>query len=143
MSYSHSLVEYPPLKDKFSEIEQRIKEARIPYHGGDANIFGTFSAFSSDESTDPQEAFKACHNGCTNLYYGKLYTCPACYVFRANNYFHTNHEVPEGWDIYKYSGKELQNFLNKPIPFCRYCHHAVHPKSFLWEVSKRRAEEWM
>ena len=111
--------------------------------GGDANVFGTFSAFGSDESTDPNEAFKACHNGCTNLYRGKLYTCSACYVFRANEYFHANHEVPEGWDIYKYSGKELQSFPNKPIPFCRYCHHGVHLKSFPWEVSKRKAEEWM
>ena len=135
---------YPPLKDKFSEIEQRIKDTHIPYQGGDASVFSNFSAFGSDESTDLKGAFKACfHNSCVNLYRGKLYTCPACYVFRANEYFHADHEVPEGWDIYKYSGKELQSFLNKPIPFCRYCYHMVHPKSFPWEISKRKAEEWM
>ena len=135
---------YPPLKEKFAEIEQRIKDAHIRLNSREANVFVNFSAFGSDESMDPQEAFKGCHsNGCPNLYRGKLYTCPACYVFRANNYFHANHEVPEGWDIYKYSGKELQSFLNKPIPFCRFCHHGVHPKSFPWEVSKRKAEEWM
>ena len=134
---------YPPLKDKFAEIEQRIREAHVPFSVTGASCFVNFSAFGSDKSTDVREAFKACHGGCTNLYRGKLYTCPACYVFRANEYFHANHEVPEGWDIYKYSGRELKNFLNKPIPFCRYCHHAVHPKFFPWEVSKRKAEEWM
>ena len=134
---------YPPLKERFAEIENRLRKARVSYHGGDASYFGNFSAFGSDDQTDPQEAFKACGNRCHNLYRGKLYTCPACYVFRANDYFKANHEIPEGWDIYQYTGKELQHFLNKPIPFCRYCHHAVHPKSFPWDASKRQKEEWM
>lgn len=140
---------YPPLKDKFSEIYGHLKKHRALLEFGemsneDIECFHSFSPFSPNGTEDPKQAFKGCMSkDCVNLYRGKLYTCPACYVFRANNYFHANHEVPEGWDIYKYSGKELQNFLNKPISFCRYCHHAVHPKSFLWEVSKRRAEEWM
>ena len=140
---------YPPLKEKFKQIREYLEEQHVPVevklnereHMRD---FLTWSVFSPEGTEDPRQAFKGCTaNHCVNLYRGKLYTCPACYVFRANEYFHANHEVPEGWDIYKYSGKELQNFLNKPIPFCRFCHHAVHPKSFPWEVSKRKAEEWM
>ena len=140
---------YPPLKDRFDEIYTCLKKHYTLLEYPDSlnirveNFYG-FSFFSQNGTEDPNQAFKGCMSkGCVNLYRGKLYTCPACYVFRANEYFHANHEVPEGWDIYKYSGKELQSFLNKPIPFCRYCHHAVHPKSFPWEVSKRKAEEWM
>lgn len=139
---------YPLLKDKFSEIYRHLKKHRALSFGEISSkytgCFYNFSPFSPNGTEDPKQAFRECFaKGCVTLYRGKLYTCPACYVFRANEYFHANHEVPEGWDIYKYSGKELQSFLNKPIPFCRYCHHGVHPKSFPWEVSKRKAEEWM
>ena len=140
---------YPSLKNRFDEIYTCLKEHHTLLEYPDSlNIctenFYVFSSFSPEGTENPERAFKGCTSrGCVNLYRGKLYTCPACYVFRANEYFHANHEVPEGWDIYKYSGKELQSFVNKPIPFCRFCHHAVHRKSFPWEVSKRKAEEWM
>ena len=136
-------------KDQSSEIYTCLKKHHTLLECPDSmntriENFYVFSFFSPEGTENPEQAFKGCiGKSCANLYRGKIYTCPACYVFRANEYFHANHEVPEGWDIYKYNGKELQSFLNKPIPFCRFCHHAVHPKSFPWEVSKRRAEEWM
>ena len=144
---------YPATRSQFEEICKCCKKYRVFFENGSigqrfrrrcVESFHSFSVFSPEGTENPERAFKGCMSKrCVNLYRGKLYTCPGCYVFRANEYFHANHEVPEGWDIYKYSGKELQSFLNKPIPFCRYCHHGVHPKSFPWEVSKRKAEEWM
>ena len=100
-------------------------------------------SFHRDKSSADAH-FRVCkQKKCHKLWHSKLYVCPACFLQHYNRYFNENHETIRGYDIYKYSGKELQSFLNKPIPFCRFCHHAVHPKSFPWEVSKRKAEEWM
>jgi len=142
---------YPPLKERFHEIYGCIRKHHVHLGfkdmlmlNGTTECFHNWSVFSPDKTEDPVQAFNMCmSNHCVNLYRGKLYTCPACYVFRANDYFKANHEIPKGWDIYQYSGRELQSFLNKPISFCSYCHHAVHTLTFQWKVSKREPKEWM
>lgn len=134
---------YPPMKNQEADLLSLIRSHRVRFDKCPEIIhFIPFTPFGFEGKEDPKKSFSSClNNHCVNLWHGKLYTCPACYVTHANAYFHESHEVPEGWDIRQYSGKELQSFVNRPIPFCRYC--KTQPlETIPWELSQRKREEW-
>ena len=139
------LTVYPPFREKLDGYLESAKRKGVCLMTlGSVDRWMIMRYSFSRNKYSLNAVFRECENKrCRQLYHSKLYLCSACFFQHYNRYFNENHETVKGYDIYKYSGKELQSFLNKPIPFCRFCHHAVHRKSFPWEVSKRRAEEWM
>lgn len=59
-----------------------------------------------------------------------------------NRYFNENHPTVKGYDIYKYSGKELVEFMKRPDPACRYCTWVMKKETTQWDYSKREKSEW-
>lgn len=96
-----------------------------------------------------EENIRICHmaNQCVQLRDGRLFTCvPAAYISIFNDYFGKNIELTEKdyLDIYNVKSKaEIFNFLNKPIPFCRYCNIRAIKLDIKWGVSKKEISEWV
>lgn len=87
--------------------------------------------------------YRSCNqNTCHKLWNSKLYICPMCFLQHYNHYFNENHETVKGYDIYKYSGKELVQFMKRPDPACRYCTWVVKNETTQWDYSKREKSEW-
>ena len=79
---------------------------------------------------------------CYKLVDSKLYLCPLFSLKHYNRYFNENHPTIKGYDIYKYSGKELVQFMKRPDPACRYCTWVVKNETTQWGYSKREKSEW-
>ena len=102
-----------------------------------------------DGTQNPEYNYKHCfHAGrCVQLYESKLYLCPCCaYSYKLNNAFKSNFEIckEDYLDIYNdIDLNDIEIFINKPIPFCRYC--KVDDRTFknLWATSNKNKEEWI
>jgi MoaA/NifB/PqqE/SkfB family radical SAM enzyme len=83
---------------------------------------------------------------CTTLKDGKLYTCsliPVVNIF--NTYFNKELSVLKNdyVDIYQIkSVDEIINYLNRPVPFCKYC-NLKGWYHINWETSKKDISEWV
>jgi MoaA/NifB/PqqE/SkfB family radical SAM enzyme len=101
-----------------------------------------------DGKQDIKKSFGLCFfsNDCIFLRDGKLSTCgfpTTIHLF--NNYFDKNLQVSDDdfIDIYKAENlNEILEFLNKPIPFCRYCNWQGIETRLPWRVSKKDISEW-
>jgi hypothetical protein len=86
-------------------------------------------------------------NNCIQLQDGKLYTCVLPpYIKFFNEYYAKDISVTEQdyIDIYKANDiNEILNFLNKPIPFCRYCDIKNMSFNIKWAVSNKDIKEWV
>jgi hypothetical protein len=85
-------------------------------------------------------------NKCLALDRGRLYTCPfprSAHIF--NEYFNRNLQVSDADSIDIYKAKsidEIFDFLNKPIPFCRYCNWEKFETQIPWHTSTKSISEW-
>lgn len=83
---------------------------------------------------------------CMSLKDGKLYPCTCIpNVYHFNKFFNKNLEVvPEDYiDIFETKTvKEIENFLDKPVPFCGYCNLNNRTNGKPWAVTKFKLEEW-
>ena len=89
-----------------------------------------------------------CYQGkvCRQLENGKLYKCTICPAARHfNEYFGTDMKIDEkdSVNIYKASKEEVINYLENPIPFCRYCNVKDREYNIKWGLSKREITEWV
>ena len=99
---------------------------------------------------NPEQAFSRCDLHICHWYYfqnGRFYPCCISanikYFNKKFEYNLDNEEELNSISIYKHTEEEILNFLNKPIPLCKYCNttlrqHAHH--SFY--VSNGDIEEW-
>jgi organic radical activating enzyme len=105
--------------------------------------------FDLEGKQNIEENIKICHmaNNCIQLREGKLFTCvEIAYISIFNEYFNQKMEVTEKdyIDIYKVKNKkEIVNFLNKPVPFCRYCNIVGIEQGIAWRRSKKEISEWI
>lgn len=135
---------------------EAIKKKALEYHIG-FDFFGTSQDFKYmtnlgldiEGRQQIEDSFTHCieANNCVKLKKGRLYTCtrPAA-IYKFNQFFHTDLQESEedSIDIYKAgTGKEILEFLAKPIPFCRYCN--VHGKktAMEWGKSEGKIAEWL
>lgn len=97
---------------------------------------------------DPRNSFIACSeaNNCLMLRSGRMYTCPiAATAHHFSKRFGVElHESPmDSIDIYTArSGREILEFLARPIPFCRYCDMRSPARGFPWKRSDKAISEW-
>ena len=97
---------------------------------------------------DPVTNFLKCThpNNCVFFSHGRFCTCNIPLNIESfNRYFHRNLRLSEQdyIDIYKaQSGREILEFLARPIPFCRYCALEKNQYGLPWKVSKREITEW-
>jgi MoaA/NifB/PqqE/SkfB family radical SAM enzyme len=104
-------------------------------------------AYDLEGKQNKRESFLKCwESDCHHLRDGKLYICPiAAYIKYFNKFFSKNLEIlPEDYlDIYQARNiKEVLSYLNKPIPFCRYCKFGPDEYTIDWHISKKEISEW-
>ena len=78
---------------------------------------------------------------------GKIYPCTCIpNICHFNHYFNKNLEVTKDdyIDIYEVDDvKEIEDFLDKAVPFCAYCDVSNRTSGKKWDTSKREIEEWL
>lgn len=146
-----AITEYP-IKINYQQISYLTKKYGIKY---------SFYAPSKENSQwhfpidiegnqNEQYSYSNCRKGnnCTNINIinGKLYMCPICSNIKYfNKYFNVECKV-EPEDYLKLneirSVEEINEFLSKPTPFCKYCN--INDRTFdnKWDISKKLIEEW-
>ena len=90
--------------------------------------------------------FKHCYqvHRCMSLKDGKIYPCTCIpNIYHFNKFFNKNIPVSEQDYIeITHTAEEIDEFLNKPVPFCAYCNVKNRTGGKLWAVSKKVLEEW-
>ncbi len=147
-----SVTEYP-LSINYQQISRLTKKYGIEYSFYAPNKENSQWHFPIDiaGAQDENYSFNHCRQGnnCTNINIikGKLYMCPICSNIKYFNKYFNKNCVVENLDYLKISEikdiHEIEDFISKPSPFCRYCN--VNDRTFnnKWEVSKRKIEEWV
>lgn len=86
-------------------------------------------------------------NRCVALRNGKLFTCTTIpTVEHLNKYFGLKFDVckDDYLDIYEsHTVFQVRRFLNKPVPFCRYCKNHEELFGIKWSTSKKDVSEWV
>lgn len=99
-------------------------------------------------SQEISSTFDKCLNGgsCVNIKEGRLFLCqPVSCIEIFNEAFDQSLELSEKdyLDLYKLtSGQEIMDFIQKPIPFCRYCDVDKRVYDLPWAVTKKSIKEW-
>ena len=133
---------YPPFKHRLKEYLRLAREAGVRMvHDPHGWIF--FRCSFGANHTGREKHYAACGGvGYQQLWRSKLYLCPRHCLEHYNRYFGTRHELMQGYDIYKYGGRELQKLMNRSDAFCRCCTWASRPVATEWGYSKREKWEW-
>ena len=141
-----------PVPLKFKEMEKRAADHGVEYYYfSDSRTTVKTMRFPKMDVKGLQEgrrSFLLCKlgNSCVRLQHGRLYTCPIIPSARHFNkrFGETFKELPEdSIDIYQAgSGREILEFLAKPVPFCRYCRDDKTRWFQPWRQSERKMEEW-
>jgi hypothetical protein len=106
-------------------------------------------AFDCSGRQEPHYSFANCHmaNTCPMLKNGKVSTCtPILNAEFFNSYFNKElHVCPDDYiDIYEaQSGREILEFISKPVPFCRYCDVRRRNHNNPWYISKGEIGEYV
>lgn len=147
-----SVTEYP-LNINYKAISHLTKKYNIEF---------SFYALSKENSQwhfpiditgsqDEQYSFDNCRKGnnCTNINIinGKLYMCPICANIKYfNKYFNKDCIVDDNDFLRVRSIKdvgEIEDFVSKPSPFCRYCNVKDRTFDNKWDISQKKIEEWV
>jgi hypothetical protein len=144
-----SITQYP-INLNYNEIEEKAKNNNVDfryYFRGKKTM--QKRPFDLEGRQNPEDNIKICHmaNNCVQLRDGKLFTCvETAYISIFNEYFNKDLKVTDKdyIDIYKVKNKdEIFNFLNKPVPFCRYCNILGIEQELEWRKSKKEITEWI
>jgi len=77
---------------------------------------------------------------------GRIATCGFVFTIRHfNRYFNQNIPVTDMDSIDIYKAKDIQeiiDFLNKPIPLCRFCKSMGEKIAGKWRKTEKTIEEW-
>lgn len=146
-----SITKYP-LNINYQQISHLTKKYSIQYSFYAPNKENSQWHFPIDIEGNQNEQFSYdnCRKGnnCTNINIvkGKLYMCPICSNIKYfNKFFNKNCSVEQN-DFLKIneikSVDEINEFVSKPSPFCRYCN--INGRTFdnKWEITKKKIEEW-
>jgi uncharacterized radical SAM superfamily Fe-S cluster-containing enzyme len=141
---------YPGINWEKIEERAREEEYQFEYFDFSGNTEKTSRKFCLDltGSQDPQKSFKrCCMAACTvAVQNGRIATCSFVFNMRHfNNYFGQNIPVTEqdSIDIYKaQTMQEIVNFVNHPIPLCRYCKSMGEEITGGWRKTEKVISEW-
>ena len=135
---------YPPFQknlDAYCELGRNNGVPVFPIYN--AQVWDNVQCSFSLSIRNMDAFYRSCkQKTCHRLWNSKLYLCPMCFLQHYNRYFNENHETVKGYDIYKYSGKELVEFMKRPDPACRYCTWVMKKETTQWDYSKREKSEW-
>jgi hypothetical protein len=93
--------------------------------------------------------FMLCWHGqnCAMLREGRMYPCPVASNIHIFNDYFPEHALPlsneDSIDIYAAkSGREVLEFISRPIPFCRFCLVSGRTSGHPWGCSRKSIREW-
>jgi len=136
-----------PINLNISIIKELSNKYGIPISIDIINYFFKFYINPLGD-TNPRDAFAYCRKLCNGnfLYHGRIYPCPKVALSPIfSNYFNIDLPIDksDSIDIYtNTSGKEVLSFLEKPIPWCKYCKANWLPGSE-WKISDCALDEWV
>ena len=146
-------ITFYPINIGFDKIEEKAKKYNvkvIPF--GNIKKPEKFSYrnpinIKGDQNIDQNWANCYQVGSCTSLKDGKLYPC-SCIpnICHFNKFFGKNVPVTtkDYIDIYKIeSKKQIEEFLDTPVPFCAYCNVNNRTKGKKWDVTKKDIGEWL
>ncbi len=150
----HILISKLDIKINFykSFTKAKLYGVTLAYYGAEAGKYKKMYKMKLDEEgrQDVNEMHKICwqnKGSCNYFEDGKLYKCSiAGNVFHFNKYFKKNLQVtPKDYiDVYKVKNiKEIEDYFNNPMPFCRYCNFKENQYDLDFEISKREITEWI
>lgn len=102
----------------------------------------------SDE-LNPRRAFDNCDLHVNHWYYFQHGCFYPCCIGANIDYFitHFKKELPNQDNcisIYTHTIEEIEDFLNKPIPLCKYCNTIYRQRSYhKFRISKKEINEWI
>ncbi len=141
-----------PLNIDFMPAFNKAKKYKVlvQYYGAKDGEYKTMYRMALDlqGSQNPEEMYKMCWQKgfCTYFQDGKLYKCTtAGNISNFNNYFNTNLTLSEKdyLDIYKIkNNKQIKEFFNNSIPFCKYCNIPKQVDKLPFEISKKDIKDW-
>lgn len=158
----------PKLKDKLLPVcnENRIKVCVSNYHlnfnlrevlsgfnliriDEKSNLYNI--SFNLHEQLNPIDAFNHCDLHIHHWYYfqyGKFYPCCICanvkYFNKQFNLQLDENEEFNSISIYNHTEKEIKDFLNQPIPLCKYCNTYKRPHTYSsFHISNKDINEWI
>lgn len=105
--------------------------------------------FDLEGKQDPVYSCNNCmfHCTCIVLENGVMYPCPVVPSIKIfNKFFNKTLEVSnmDGIDIHSVNnGLDIIKFLNRSIPFCKYCQPTKIIQEIPWSASKREISEWV
>jgi len=129
----------------YGDTEDYLKRHGVQYeivdktlmHEGVLNLIGSGNMY---------ESFKQCFfKTCPCVHNGRFYKCFVSANFRhVNKRFNLGIEEPAGLDIHKASLLEFLEYVEKPIPFCRYCdfRNGEPLARFGWKVTEGLLDEF-
>jgi hypothetical protein len=144
---SIDLTQYPVNLD-IDKVLQTARDFNVTLRLRKMTDFLKFRRNEAGDS-DPEKAFHECRSRfyCPFLENGKIYLCclPALSHLLQSRFgsdFPTCSEDYLNIHDNDLSGSDINDFINKPAPFCRYCATGI-PTSFKWDTSKGAADEWL
>jgi organic radical activating enzyme len=145
---SFDITVYPPLKNKMRFLVELLHAKGVKLNEiKKVDFFYAFYNHKGDSNRDLN--FQKCKpkwNECTNLRYGRIYSCPIpAYIQHFNARFRTL--IPGDGYINIYAptitGWEVRKALKKAPSTCRYCTYGWDriPR-FSWTTSKQAISDW-
>jgi hypothetical protein len=136
-----------PINLNVSVIKNMSRKYNVPISVDIINYFFKFY-INLHGDTNPSDAFAYCRklgNG-NFLYHGRIYPCPKAALSPIfSKFFNLNLPLcnSDSIDIYTdISAKEIIDFLDRPIPWCKYCRPSWLP-GFEWKISNCALDEWV
>lgn len=143
---------YYPLKldrIKHLELAKKYNVSLIPFDNIPTEIKVSHRNPINDKGDqDVYYNYEHCYQRwrCMSLKDGKLYPCTCIpNIYHFNKYFNKNIPVTDKdyIDIFKVEKvEEIENFLNREVPFCAYCNVKNRTDGKPWSVTKFELEEW-
>ncbi len=137
-----------PINLDWNKITQIAEKYNINIHYFNNIKYSQKIPIQLDGTLNPSINYKNCVcKTCYILKNGKIFPCSvAANIHHFIKYFNLNIEnsPKNGIDIYKAKTlKQIDNFLTKKIPLCKYCDGSHLENYKKWAVSKKDIAEWL
>ncbi len=137
-----------PINVDWNEIERIAKDYKIRVQYFNDIKISCKIPICINGVLDSQLNYKKCkRNNCYILHKGKIYPCSiSANIHHFIKYFKLKIENSDsnGIDIYKVKNIfEIDKFLKKRIPLCRYCNGSGYRLYRKWAVSQKDINEWL
>lgn len=128
-------------------VHDKIKLYDVVDRGDMMNLSLDFHGKTPEENFNICKKYDGC--ACISIRDGYIYQCSFCAYFDYfEKYFNLKLEDAElhknGINMFTSTPEEIDEYLNNPIPFCKYCNveYRINHPADEWGSSKKSVKEW-